>query len=125
MIRKFVPLIIMMFFTFALSGCIVWNESRGYGIINEGQNITNTHPYNVNDDFKGMKLKVDLKLNKGEVKIQLKDPNGEIRWEEIATKDNHIEETKEFEKIVGEWMLTFTSIDNTGDGKYNIKFNRK
>lgn len=107
-----------------MTGCIVRNQSSAHNTIEQGSKIKDTYIYNVEDDFKGMKLEINLTLTKGNVKFELKDPNGEIQWREEATSDKPLKETKSFDKIVGDWTLTFESIDNSGEGKLDLQFNR-
>ncbi|QUH21019.1 hypothetical protein [Alkaliphilus sp. B6464] len=122
--RKFPILIIMVSLIFGMTGCIIRNQSSAHNTITEGQKITDTYIYTVEDDFNGMKLEINLALTKGEVEFELKDPNGVIKWDGKATSEKSINEIREFEKIVGEWTLIFKSIDNTGEGKLELQFNR-
>lgn len=116
--------LILGLFIFMLTGCIVRNHSSAHNTITEGSKITDTYSYTVEDDFKGMKLEINLALTKGKVKFELKDPNGDVQWSEEVTADKSFKELKNFDKIVGNWTLTFESIDNSGEGKYELQFNR-
>lgn len=116
--------IIIGIFIFSAVGCVVRNQSSAHNTIKEGSKFSDTYNYDVEEDFKGMKLEVKLALKKGKVKFELKDPNGDIKWSEEVTSDKKFNETKEFEKIVGEWTLTFENIDLSGDGDLQLQFNR-
>lgn len=122
--RKLPILIIIVSLIFGITGCIVRNQSSAHNTITEGNKFTDTYSYTVEDDFNGMKLEINLTLTKGEVAFELKDPNGDIKWDGKATSEKSINEIKEFEKIVGEWTLIFNSIDNTGEGKLELQFNK-
>ncbi|MDI9217200.1 hypothetical protein [Clostridium tertium] len=112
----------MIFFT--MTGCIVRNQSSAQNTIKEGTEIRDIYTYNVEEDFKGMELEINLTLTKGKVKFELKDPNGDIQWSEEVTTDKPLKEIKSFDKVVGEWTLTFESIDNSGEGEFDLQFNR-
>lgn len=86
--------------------------------------FTDTYSYNVEDDFKGMKLEINLNLTKGIVTFELKDPNGDIQWSGEVDSDKPLKEVKSFDKITGEWTLTFENVDNSGEGEMNLQFNR-
>lgn len=116
-------IIIGMIF-FVMTGCIVRNQSSAHNTIEQGTKISDTYTYTVEDDFKGMKLEINLTLTKGNVKFELKDPNGDIQWSEEVTSDKPLKEIKSFDKIVGDWTLIFESIDNSGEGKLDLQFNR-
>lgn len=45
-------------------------------------------------------------------------------WNEEVNADKLFKELKNFDKIVENWPLTFESIDNSGEGKYELQFNR-
>ncbi len=122
--RKLLILIIVLSLIVGMTGCIVRNQSSAHYTIKEGQKVTDTYSYTVEDDFNGMKLEINLELTKGDVEFELKDPNGDLRWDGKATSEKSINEIREFEKIVGEWTLIFNSIDNTGEGKIELQFNR-
>ncbi len=122
--RKLPILIIMVSLILGMTGCIVRNQSSAHNTITEGQKMTDTYSYTVDDDFNGMKLEINLVLAKGEVEFELKDPNGDIKWDGKATSEKSINEIREFEKIVGKWTLIFNSIDSTGEGKLELQFNR-
>ncbi len=122
--RRISILIIMLSLIFGMTGCIVRNQSSAHYTIKEGQRVTDTYSYTVEDDFNGMKLEINLTLTKGEVEFELKDPNGDIRWDGKATSEQSIKEINEFEKIVGEWTLIFNSIENSGEGEIKLQFNR-
>ncbi|MCR1950610.1 MULTISPECIES: hypothetical protein [unclassified Clostridium] len=107
-----------------MTGCVVRNKSSAHNTIKEGTEISDIYTYNVEDDFKRMKLEINLTLNKGKVKFELKDPNGNIQWSEEVTTDKALKEIKSFDKVVGEWTLTFENIDNTGEGEFDLQFNR-
>lgn len=77
--KKNLSLIIMIVTILSImTGCIVRNQSSAHNTIEQGSKIKDTYIYNVEDDFKGMKLEINLTLTKGNVKFELKDPNGEI-----------------------------------------------
>lgn len=116
-------IIVVMIF-FIMTGCIVRNQSSAHNTIEQGSKIKDTYIYNVEDNFKGMKLEINLTLTKGNVKFELKDPNGDIQWSEEVTSDKPLKEIKSFNKIVGDWTLTFESIDNSGEGEFDLQFNR-
>jgi len=78
----------------------------------------------VEDDFNGMKLEINLTLTKGEVEFELKDLNGDVKWDGKVTSEKSLNEIREFEKIVGKLTLIFDSIENTGEGKLELQFNR-
>lgn len=118
-------LLILALMILTLTGCVVSNESSGHYTIKEGSKISDTHSYNVEENFDDMKLKINVELTKGKVKFELKDPTGKIQWSEIVTSDKGFNETKEFSKTVGDWSLIFESIDNSAEGKYEFKFNKK
>lgn len=122
--RKFAAMAVIGILIIVLTGCIVKNQSSAHYIIKEGHKITDTYYYDVEDDFEGMKLEIDLTLTKGKVKFELKDPNGNIQWNGEVTSDKSLKETKDFDKISGKWTLTFESIDNLGEGELNLQFNR-
>ena len=122
--RKFAAMAVIGILIIVLTGCIVKNQSSAHYIIKEGHKITDTYYYDVEDDFEGMKLEIDLILTKGKVKFELKDPNGNIQWNGEVTSDKSLKETKDFDKISGKWTLTFESIDNLGEGELNLQFNR-
>lgn len=122
--RKLPILLIMVSLILGMTGCVVRDQSSAHYAITEGQKITDTYSYTVEEDFNGMKLEMNLTLTKGEVEFELKDPNGDIKWDGKATSEKSINEIREFEKIVGEWTLIFNSIDNTGEGKLALQFNR-
>ncbi|PKM49187.1 MAG: hypothetical protein CVV02_17120 [Firmicutes bacterium HGW-Firmicutes-7] len=123
--KKWVIFIIVMgVFLFAITGCIVRNQSSANYSIKEGFEFTDTYSYNVEDDFKGMKLKINLTLTKGKVSFELKDPNGDIKWSGDVNLDEPLNEVKSFDKITGEWTLTFENVDNSGEGELNLQFNR-
>lgn len=108
-----------------LMSCAVKNQSKANYNIQEGQRIKDTYYYDVEEDFKGMSLEIDLILEKGEVEFELIDPDGEIRWNEKVDSTKEFKEKKEFEKLVGEWDLRFENVDESGEGKLNLEFNRK
>ncbi|WP_291582634.1 hypothetical protein [Clostridium sp. UBA6640] len=122
--RKVAAMAVIGILIIVLTGCIVKNQSSAHYIIEEGHKIADTYYYDVEDDFEGMKLEIDLTLTKGKVKFELKDPNGNIQWNGEVTSDKSLKETKDFDKISGKWTLTFENIDNSGEGKLNLQFNR-
>ncbi|EJO5349155.1 hypothetical protein NRP93_003313 [Clostridium botulinum] len=122
--KKLTFLMVICILLLGMTGCIVRDQSSAHKTINEGSKFTDTYKYTVKDDFKGMKLKINLTLNKGQVSFKLKDPNGNVKWEGKVTSDKPMNETKEFDKIVGEWNLTFENVNNSGDGKLELQFNR-
>ncbi|MPM01948.1 hypothetical protein SDC9_48188 [bioreactor metagenome] len=123
--KKNLSLIIMIVTILSImTGCIVRNQSSAHNTIEQGSKIKDTYIYKVEDDFKGMKLEINLTLTKGNVKFELKDPNGDIQWSEEVTSDKPLKEIKSFDKIVGDWTLTFESIDNSGEGEFDLQFNR-
>ena len=79
--------LILGLFIFMLAGCVVRNQSSAHNTITEGAKITDTCNYTVEDNFKGMKLEINLALTKGNVKFELKDPNGDVQWSEEVTTD--------------------------------------
>lgn len=107
-----------------MTGCVVKNQSSAQNTIKEGTEIRDIYTYNVEEDFKGIELEINLILTKGNVKFELKDPNGDIQWSEEATTDKPLNATKSFDKVVGEWTLTFENIDNSGEGEFDLQFNR-
>lgn len=123
--KKWLTFIILMgVFLFAITGCIVRNQSLANYNIKEGFAFTDNYSYNVEDDFKGMKLEINLTLTKGKVAFELKDPNGDIQWGGEVNSDEPLNEVKSFDKITGEWALTFENVDNSGEGELNLQFNR-
>ncbi|WP_077369175.1 hypothetical protein [Anaerosalibacter sp. Marseille-P3206] len=122
--KRLTFIIIIGVFLLAMTGCIVRNQSSAHYSIKEGSKITDTYSYNVEDDFKGMKLKINLNLTKGIVTFELKDPNGDIQWSGEVDSDKPLKEVKSFDKITGEWTLTFENVDNSGEGELNLQFNR-
>ncbi|WP_195266835.1 hypothetical protein [Clostridium sp. 1001275B_160808_H3] len=122
--RNLVLSIIIGIILFMMTGCIVRNQSSAHNTIKEGIEISDIYTYNVEEDFKGMKLEINLIITKGNVKFELRDPNGDIEWSEKVTSDKPLKETKSFDKVVGEWTLTFENIDNLGEGEFDLQFNR-
>ncbi|GAA0732778.1 hypothetical protein [Clostridium oceanicum] len=122
--RKLTLLVILSIFLLSLTGCIIKNESSAHYTLKKGSKITDTYDYTVEDNFKGMKLKINLILTKGKVKFTLKDPEGNIQWSETVTSNKPLKETKKFNKKVGKWTLKFENINKSGEGKLNLQFNR-
>ena len=115
-------LIILLTLVTVMTSCVSNNQSSAKTTIKENFAMSDTYNYDVDENSKGMKLKINLLLTKGTVEFQLKDPNGDIRWNSKATSEKEFDEVKEFKKITGEWTLTFTSVDNSSEGNLNLTF---
>ncbi len=123
--NKKLKIFILLAGLFILTACVVKNQSKAHYHIEEGQKIKDTYYYDVEENFDGMSLEIDLELEKGEVEFQLIDPNGKVRWEEKVNSSEDFEEKREFEKVVGKWELLFESIDESGEGSLDLEFNKK
>ncbi len=113
------------FLILVLSSCVSLNQSKAHYNIVEGEKIKDSYYYDLQENFKGMTLEIDLELVKGEVEFQLVDPNGQVRWTELVDSSQGFKETREFEKVVGNWDLLFESIDQSAEGHLSLEFNRK
>ena len=113
------------FLILVLSSCVSLNQSKAHYNIVEGEKIKDSYYYDLQENFKGMTLEIDLELVKGEVEFQLVDPNGQVRWTELVDSSQGFKETREFEKVVGNWDLLFESIDESAEGHLSLEFNRK
>lgn len=108
-----------------ISGCYyVEDESSARYNIKKGQKITDTYGYEVKDSYNGMKLKIELDVTDGSISYELKDPSGNIQWSDTVTAGTKLDETKSFNQIEGNWTLNFNNINNEGEGKLKIKFNK-
>lgn len=115
-------LVILLSLVIVMTGCISKNQSSAKATIKENFAMMDTYNHIVEENSKGMKLKIDLLLTKGTVEFELKDPNGDIRWNSKVNSEKEFDEVKEFDKITGEWTLTFTSINNSGEGNLKLTF---
>ena len=120
--KRIQTLIILLSLVTIITGCVSKNQSSAKATIKENFAMSDTYDYNVEENSKGMKLRINLLITKGTVEFELKDPNGDITWQGKANSEKEFDEIKEFEKITGQWSLTFNSIDNSGEGSLKLSF---
>ena len=120
--KRIQTLIILLSLVTIITGCVHKNQSSAKATIKESFTMSDTYDYKVEENSKGMKLRINLLLTKGTVEFELKDPNGDIRWQGKINSEKEFDEAKKFENITGQWLLTFNSIDNSGEGNLKLSF---
>ncbi|MCT4508471.1 MAG: hypothetical protein N4A48_06870 [Tepidibacter sp.] len=119
MIKKRV--VLLMCSVFILTGCNNISESSVYNKFSK--ELNDVYYFDVEEGFKEVKLEIDLNVEKGSVKFELKNPNEDVGWSEVVKGDFH--EIKDLDKIEGKWELRFESLDSDTNGELNIKFSGK
>jgi len=117
--RKLVCFCITLLFLLILSACGV-SKSTGYTEFTKEYNLNEQHGFKVNTGTKKVKLLLQIETQEGKFVWEVKNPKNEIVWSGVSEGDKNFKETKLFEPIEGDWLLSVKAEKSTGN--YDFKW---
>lgn len=108
---------------FTIIGCNKTYSVSGQGTFTQNNNAAGTFTYNVTSNISTVKVYIKMKTSKGTLNWSVKDPQGNIRWQQNLDGTKNFNETKTFTPIKGLWVLQVSS--QKAEGKYDIKLSNK
>lgn len=110
--RVLIPLVALIVVLLALVMLInylptapgTYGQSRASGTLNDTTTVE-VFTYDVTDRMVRTALQLDVALEAGRVTWTFTDPAGEIVWQGALAEVESINETRQFDPVVGQWRL--------------------
>lgn len=119
--RKLVCFCITLLFLLVFSGCGVSKSTgKNYTAFTKENNLNEQHGFKVNYGKKHVKLSLQIEIQEGKFIWEVKNPKDEIVWSGTSEGDKNFNETKLFETVEGDWLLSVKTENSTGN--YDFKW---